>query len=79
MWPALTLIHWSAQGTLELQVLGNKGARSEVLRRTFLPLVAPIYSLGSHDWFRAWLQAREALGLETGGRFDCPIALPLWR
>ena len=60
-------------GYLELQVLGNKGARSEVLRRTFLPLVAPIYSLGSHDWFRAWLQAREALGLETGGRLTVPL------
>ena len=60
-------------GYLELQVLGNKGARSEVLRRTFLPLVAPIYSLGSHDWFRAWMQAREALGLETGGRLRIPL------
>ena len=60
-------------GYLELQVLGNKGARSEVLRRIFLPLVAPIYSLGSHDWFRAWMQAREALGLETGGRLKIPL------
>ena len=60
-------------GYLELQVLGNKGARSEVLRRTFLPLVAPIYSLGSYDWFRAWLQSREALGLETGGRLNAPL------
>ena len=36
-------------GFLELQVLGNKGARSDLLRRTYLPLVAPVYSLGGVD------------------------------
>ena len=60
-------------GFLELQVLGNKGARSDVLRRTFLPLVAPVYTLGSSDWFRAWLQSREALGLEMSGRLTFPL------
>ena len=60
-------------GFLELQVLGNKGARSDLLRRTYLPLVAPIYSLGGVDWFRAWLQSREALGLETNGRLSYPF------
>ena len=61
------------QGFVELQVLGHKGARSDVLRRTFLPLVAPVYSLGGYDWFRSWLQAREALGLTVGGKLDKPF------
>eukprot|EP00435_Cladocopium_sp_Y103_P075175 s103_g54.t1 len=60
-------------GFLELQILGNKGARSDVLRRTYLPLVAPVYSLGNVDWFRSWLQAREALGLEISGKLNSPL------
>lgn len=64
---------FGGQGYLELQVLGHKGARTEVLRRTFLPLVAPIYSLGSVQWFQSWLQAREIMGLSTGGRLDKPF------
>ena len=60
-------------GYLELQVLGNKGARSDVLRRTFLPVVAPIYSLASVEWFRAWLQARTALGLDVSGKLQAPL------
>ena len=60
-------------GYVELQVLGNKGARSDVLRRTYLPVVAPIFSLGSVDWFRAWLQARETLGLEVNGKLSKPL------
>ena len=61
------------QGYVELQVIGHKGARGDVLRRTFLPLVAPVYSLGNVDWFRAWLQAREALGLVIAGKLDKPF------
>ena len=61
------------QGFLELQVLGHKGARGEVLRRTFLPLVAPIYSIGGSDWFRSWIQAREALGLSVAGKLSKPL------
>eukprot|EP00435_Cladocopium_sp_Y103_P052011 s575_g16.t1 len=62
-----------AQGYLELQVLAHKSARSCVLKKTFLPLVAPIFSISSVDWFRTCLQAREALGLTTQGRLDKPF------
>ena len=61
------------QGYIELQVIGHKGARGDVLRRTFLPLVAPVYSLGNVNWFQAWLQAREALGLVIAGKLDKPF------
>ena len=61
------------QGFLELQVLGHKGARSDVLRRTFLPLVAPIYTLAGVDWFKAWIQARNALELTTSGKLNKPF------
>ena len=61
------------QGFLELQVLGHKGARGDVLKRTFLPLVAPIYSMGGSDWFRAWVQAREVMGLTVNGRLEKPL------
>eukprot|EP00435_Cladocopium_sp_Y103_P044504 s1350_g12.t1 len=60
-------------GFVELQVLGKNGARSDVLRRTYLPLVAPVYSLGSFGWFQAWLQAREILGLEISGKLTAPL------
>ena len=63
----------AGQGFMELQVLGHKGARAEVLRRTFLPLVSPIYTLAGVDWFRAWVQARDALGLTVHGRLDKPF------
>eukprot|EP00435_Cladocopium_sp_Y103_P074587 s23_g49.t1 len=62
-----------ASGYVELQVLGSKGARSETLRRTFLPLVAPIFSLSGCDWFRTWIQARDALGLTVQGKLDKPL------
>ena len=61
------------QGYLELEVLGNKAARSDKLKRSLLPLVAPIYSLASVEWFRAWLQAREVLGLNTEGKLKYPF------
>ena len=64
-------------GFLELQVLGSKGARSDILRRTYLPLVAPIFSFGSVDWFRSWIQARDALGLETVGKLSHPYCVVL--
>ena len=70
---SLDMSAFGGQGYLELQVLGHKGARTDVLRRTFLPLVAPIYSLGSVKWFQSWLQARDVLGLSTGGKLDKPF------
>eukprot|EP00435_Cladocopium_sp_Y103_P013177 s2711_g3.t1 len=60
-------------GFVELQVLGNKGARSDILRRTYLPLVAPVFSIGSVGWFQSWLQAREILGLEISGKLTMPL------
>ena len=63
----------TGQGFLELQVLGHKGARSETLRRTFLPLVSPVFSLAGVDWFRSWVQARDALGLTVNGRLSKPF------
>ena len=70
---ALDVDALECQGYMELQVLGHKGARSDILKRTFLPLVAPIYSLASVDWFRSWLLAREALGLTTNGKLNKPF------
>ena len=65
-------------GYLELQVLGNKGARSAVLRRTYLPLVAPIFSLGSVDWFRAWTNRRgKHLGWRSMADSLCPCSVVL--
>ena len=61
------------QGFFEMQVLGSKTARTEALRRFFLPVVAPIFSLSGADWFRTWLQARETMGLE----WDGPPSVPL--
>ena len=58
------------QGFLEPQVPGQKGACSKVLRRTFLPLVAPIYTLAGVDWFKAWIQARSALELIISGQLN---------
>eukprot|EP00438_Fugacium_kawagutii_P035732 Skav200347 [mRNA] locus=scaffold852:25374:27448:+ [translate_table: standard] len=49
------------QGYIELSVLGSKTARGDKLKRTFLPLVAPIFSMSSVPWFHAWIQAREEL------------------
>ena len=51
------------QGFIELQVLNHKTARSEKLKRTFLPLVCPCFSLSGLDWITQWLLAREAVGL----------------
>ena len=62
-----------AQGYVELQVLGHKSARSETLKRMVLPLVAPIFSLSSADWFRSWIHAREILGLPVQGRLNYPL------
>ena len=61
------------RGFLELEVLGNKAARSDKLKRSLLPLVAPIFSLASVDWFRSWLQARELLGLNNDGKLNYPF------
>ena len=52
------------QGFLELAVLAHKGAYTTVMKRTMLPVVAPMYSLSSASWHLTWLQAREALGLD---------------
>ena len=61
------------QGFIELQVLNHKTARSEKLKRTFLPLVCPLFSMSGLDWVTQWLMAREAVGLVNDGRFDKPF------
>ena len=61
------------KGFLELEVLGNKAARSDKLKRSLLPLVAPIFNLAGVDWFRSWVQAREALGLNVNGKLNHPF------
>lgn len=61
------------QGFIELSVLAHKGAYTTVMKRTLLPVVAPMYSLSSANWHQAWLQAREAVGLERSGRLRYPL------
>jgi hypothetical protein len=61
------------EGFIELAVLGNKGARSDVHRRMLLPVVAPMMSLSGAKWWDAFLEARMALGLETEGRLKWPL------
>jgi len=61
------------EGFIELAVLGNKGARSDVHRRMLLPVVAPMMSLSGAKWCDAFLEARMALGLETEGRLRWPL------
>ena len=61
------------EGFIELAVLGNKGARSDVHRRMLLPVVAPMMSLSGAKWWDAFLEARMALGLETEGRLRWPL------
>ena len=41
-------------GYIELSVLGHKGARSDVHKRTILPVVAPMVSVSGAKWFDAW-------------------------
>ena len=61
------------EGFIELAVLGNKGARSDVHRQMLLPVVAPMMSLSGAKWWDAFLEARMALGLETEGRLKWPL------
>ena len=61
------------QGFLELSVLAHKGAYTTVMKRTFLPVVAPMFSMSSAGWYQAWLQAREVLSLETSGKLKYPF------
>ena len=61
------------QGFIELSVLAHKGAYTTVMKRTFLPVVAPMFSISSASWYQTWLQAREVLKLETSGRLKYPL------
>ena len=60
-------------GYVELGVLKNKGARSDVHRRLLLPIVAPLISLSGAKWWESWQEARMALGLGTSGLLDKPV------
>ena len=61
------------RGYIELGVLGQKGARSDTHRRMLLPVVAPLYSLSGTKWWESWIEARQALSLETTGLLDVPL------
>ena len=60
-------------GFIEARALHTKGARSQVHKRTLLPLVAPMTSVSGHQWWDHFLQAREILGLETSGVLSFPL------
>ena len=60
-------------GYIELGVLKNKGARSDVHRRLLLPIVCPLVSLSGARWWESWQEARLALGLCTAGLLDKPV------
>lgn len=60
-------------GYIELSVIGHKGARSEVHRRTILPVVAPMISVSGHSWFDSWMEARSALELGVDGSIKFPL------
>lgn len=51
-------------GYIELQVLGHKTARSVKMKRTYMAVVAPMFSLSGHPWHKAWGDARKAMDLE---------------
>ena len=57
----------------ELQVVGNKAARSETLKRSILPLVAPVFSMANVAWFNSWAQARSICGLPVSGKLTQPF------
>ncbi len=61
------------QGYLELQVLAHKTARCTKMKRTYLPVVCPLFSLSSEPWFVAWKVARDAMDLGSDG----PVAFPV--
>ena len=63
----------------ELRVVGNKAVRSETLKRSILPLVAPIFSLSNVAWFNSWAQARSICGLPVSGRLAQPFLCRCWR
>eukprot|EP00435_Cladocopium_sp_Y103_P074270 s20_g47.t1 len=60
-------------GFVEAGVLGHKGARSQVHKRTLLPLVAPMLGVTGNPWWDAWLQARDALGMDIAGELSHPL------
>ena len=60
------------QGYLEFQVLAHKTARSIKMKRTYLPVVCPLFSLSSEPWFVAWKVARDAMDMGSDG----PVTYP---
>ena len=61
------------EGYIELGVLKNKGARSDVHRRLLLPIVCPLVSLSRAKWWESWQEARMALGLNSTGLLNLPV------
>ena len=60
-------------GYIEAGALHTKGARSQVHKRSLLPLVAPMAGVSGWRWWDSFLQAREALGLQIEGKLSCPL------
>ena len=61
------------QGFIELCVVGNKGARTQQLKRLYLPVVAPMVSVSGCKWFDSWVASRESLGLVSSGKLRFPF------
>ena len=60
-------------GYIEAGALHTKGARSQVHKRSLLPLVAPMACVSGWRWWDTFLQAREALGLQIEGKLTFPL------
>ena len=66
-------------GYIELQVLRHKTARSVKMRRTYMPVLAPMFSLSGHPWHKAWGDARKAMDLEIDGDIKFASGKPVAR
>ena len=60
-------------GYIELLVLNHKAARSVKMKRTYLPMVCPMFSLSGEPWFLAWMEARTSLGMTYAGAVEYPL------
>lgn len=60
-------------GYIELLVLNHKAARSVKMKRTYLPMVCPMFSLSGEPWFTSWMEARTTLGMKCAGPVEYPL------
>jgi hypothetical protein len=73
-------------GFLEASIRGNKTSKTKEKQTSFLPVVAALVGVSGLNWMKAFMQAREALGLgeiPEDGRARADEArvlmLPAWR